>query len=196
MIKIELIQLAQPESIVLLFETLHLPVANTESFFVIQKLLETIFLPWKKIYTWNDSEKDLHALVRSKYLTKTILTNLNIIPLQERFKQWYNKTFKHNEGCNVPSFYKDDSLYCTCSHRPYKNINDKWILHTAINYIFDEFIHRSTETDMASPYDINYSIIYCLAITKLTTVIELDWTVEQLYQYKKFHHGKYTFLSY
>ncbi|CAF1348840.1 unnamed protein product [Rotaria sordida] len=187
-IQIELIQPEESKSIVLLFEITHLSSSNTTLFMEIQKLLNTIFRQSKRFFIWsNKNRKDLDVFTHDQYLPNKIFEILNIIELQEPFKQWYIRTFKHDKNCSVPSFYKTDAICCTCPHRPYKNINDKWSLEKAINYVFNEFICESNENDRNDLRDIDHSVCYCLAITKLSMIIELDWTIEQLYQYKKFH---------
>ena len=194
LIKIEFIQLEQLQSIVLIFQMLHLSPNNVKSFAMIQLLLKTIFHPWKKIYTWTYNKKDLYTLVRNQYLTRTMLKDLNIIPLQEPFKQWYNRTFKHHTNCRVPFEYQTDDSCCTCSYRPYKNSTAKWTINKAVNSIFNEFICHSNRNAMTHEYEFIDAIHYCLAITKLTMVIELDWTMEQLNQYNKLHQGRFTSL--
>ena len=97
---------------------------------------------------------------------------------------------KENENCNASSFYKNDSLCCACSNRPYKNINDQLRVDKTIHQAFKEFIHKPRENDMAWSHNINSSISCCLVITKLVMIVEVDWTVEYLYQYKKLHQGQ------
>ncbi|CAF4407035.1 unnamed protein product [Rotaria sp. Silwood2] len=189
-IQIELIQAAETKSTVLLFELPHLPASNTPLFKEIQKLLNTIFHQSKKFVIWsNKNRKDLDAFTLYEFLPKKIFEVSNIIELQESFKQWYNQTFKHDKHCSVPSYYKTDAVCCTCPYRPYKNMNDKWSLEKAINCVFNEFIVQSNQNNRNYLRDIHHSVCYCLAITKLSMIIELDWTIEQLYQYKKFHQG-------
>ncbi|CAF4179300.1 unnamed protein product, partial [Rotaria sordida] len=187
-IKIELVQVEQIESIVLYLEVLNLFLPDTPLFSIVQKLLKNIFLPGKKIFVWsNENKEDLQTLVQYKFLSESILNDTNIMELQAPFKQWYNKTFKHNTNCNVPSSDTEDSCCCTCPYRPYKNMNDKWALQKAINHVFNEFISKSYGSHINYLQNIIYSIHRCLAITKLSNVIELDWTMEQLHQFKKCH---------
>ena len=191
LIKIELIQLEKSISYVLLFQINNLPTINGELFYMIQALLKTLFLPTKKFYTWNVSTKDLNPFVRTRYLTRKILKNLNLISLQKPFKQWYNRTYKHGENCCVSSLdSEDDASYCVCPYRPYKLVDHQWALYKAIAYVFDESICTSNRTSKTLPNDFIDSASDCLAITKLAMVIELNWTKEQVYQYKKFHQGK------
>ncbi|CAF3720493.1 unnamed protein product [Rotaria sordida] len=188
LIKIELVQVEQVESIVLYLEVLNLFLLDTPLFLVVQKLLKNIFLPWKKIIIWsNENKEDLQALVQYKFLSESILNDTNIMELQAPFKQWYHKTFKHNVNCKVPSSDKEDSCCCTCPYRPYKNMNDKWALYKAINHVFNEFVSKSYGSHINYLQNIIYSVHRCLAVTKLSNVIELDWTMEQLHQFKKCH---------
>ncbi|CAF4049901.1 unnamed protein product [Rotaria sordida] len=88
------------------------------------------------------------------HLSCKTLDDIHIIELQQPFKQWYNRTFKHAENCSVPSFFKDDTLYCICPYRPYKNINDKWSLDNAIKYVFNEFLGQANRNYMSYLYNI------------------------------------------
>ncbi|CAF1545288.1 unnamed protein product, partial [Rotaria sordida] len=187
-IQIELVQTEQKESMVLYFELLHLPDPNTFLFVLIRALINIIFHTSKRILVWSQANKeDLQILVLYAYLSKSTLDETYIIVLQGPFKQWYIKTFKHHKNCNVPSFDLQDASCCICPYRPYKNFNDQWTLEKAIQYVFQEFIYPPNGNPIVYQ-QINISHVYCcLAITKLLMVVELDWTIEHLYQFKKFH---------
>lgn len=190
-IKIEFIQSEQLKSSIVFFELPHLPVDKTILSVMIKKLLQIIFLSSKKFYTWHNGKQDLKTLLCNEYLTELQLQQLNIIELHNPFKSWYNKTFKHNDNCPVPSVYKDDTPYCTCPYRPYKNINNNWTIDMATKCVFNEFIYRfRTTADRARQYNTSASASYCSAITKLAMVIELDWSIEQLCQFKTYHQRK------
>ncbi|CAF4597935.1 unnamed protein product, partial [Rotaria sp. Silwood2] len=188
LIKIELIQVEQKESIVLCFELLHLPFAGTPLFLIVGLLLNKIFHPSKRIFVWsNDNKEALQTFVLYKYLAKSTLGDTNIIILQLPFKQWYNKTFKHHEKCHVTSVINHDAYCCICPYRPYKNLNNQWALEKAINHVFQEFIRQPNGNYIDHRQNFIYSVYRCLAISKLLMVVELDWTLDQLHQFKKFH---------
>ncbi|CAF1508836.1 unnamed protein product [Adineta steineri] len=182
-IKIELIQVEQLKSIVLIFRVIDLFIENEELLSIMHVLLRSIFQPRNKFYTWNNNINDLCALVFTGYLAETIVKQIILIPLQYHFKEWYNRTFIHNENCNVPPSSQadnNDHSYCSCAHRPYKKNTAKWTITNALKYVFNE---NSTLV----PSKNNHTALSCLAITKLNMILELNWSEEQLYQYKKFH---------
>jgi hypothetical protein len=59
-----------------------------------------------------------------------------------------------------------------------------------IKYVFIEHIYESNKTTALARRINIAAASYCSDITKLAIAIELDWTIEQLYQYKKFHQSK------
>lgn len=190
-VAIELIRIDQLESTILLFELSLLPEQTTPLFYLIQLLLMNIFHPMKKCFIWNhDHWKSLQAFVHYAYLTKEMLERMNVIELQNYLKTWYNKRFKHHKHCYVSRWHEDDSPFCTCLYRPYKNVNDKWTISTAMIYIFNESIDEFHDNHIHVQQDVKYSVINCLAITKLSMIIELNWTLKQLQQYKNFHLGR------
>ncbi|CAF1034015.1 unnamed protein product [Rotaria magnacalcarata] len=190
LIAIELIRIDQLESTILLFELSLQPEQATPLFYLIQLLLMYIFHPKKKCCIWNnDHWKSLQAFVHCAYLTEEILERINVLELQNHFKIWYNKRFKHHKNCYVSRWYEEDSSFCTCPYRPYKHVNEKWTIYTAMIYIFNESIDEFHDTHIDTQQDIKNSIVNCLAITKLSMIIELNWTLKQLQQHKNFHHG-------
>ena len=183
LLKIELIQIDHPTSVILMFQPVCSSTISINIFLLIQALWHTMFVPHKQFYTWNLHARDLSAYLHNLTLaSKPMLDSLTIVPLQTPFRKWYNKTFPHAPPCPMFSIAANDSWHCLCSHRPYKSAEHQWTLHRAINCVFDEYIPRAT-----APPDLAESASLCLAITKLTTVIELDWSVEQLGRYKRFH---------
>lgn len=188
-IVIEFLDIGQVQNTVLLFEVLYLPPSTMAlTFFAIHILLKTIFDLSKKFIVWSDDNRnDLQVFSDYEYIPLSILENINIIELQGPFKQWYNQTFKHLEHCYVAPVYRHDALFCVCAHRPYKNRHDHWSLSKAIEYVFNEYITDTNGNEMNYPENINHLIRCCLTITKLTMVVELNWTAEQISQYKRFH---------
>ncbi|CAF1508597.1 unnamed protein product [Rotaria magnacalcarata] len=162
LIKIELKQIEELENFVLLFEMLHLPGQHEQSFSTIRILLNAIFLPQHKIFVWNHTTtNDLHALQHQQYLSSAIFNTMNIIEVQQTFKQWHDRRLKQTD--------------------------QQWTIESAINYLFMESIQRFNQATICPLYQMNYSVCYCLALSKLSMIIELDWTLEQVEQYKKFH---------
>ena len=195
-ITIEFIQVEHLNSLVLIFPMLQLPPANTSSSFMIQMLLKSIFVASKTFYVWTSGKEILQCFVDAQYLPQIYLYNLNITELNKTFKWWYNQTFKHNKKCPVfPSVDQSDSKRCTCLYRPYKDTSDNWKMDMALEFVFNEFIDTTNKdsTTTAIPLDVinrEAAANYCSALAKMAMVIELNWTSEQLYQYKRFHQGK------
>ena len=70
-----------------------------------------------------------------------------------------------------------DGPLCSCSYWPYKFLQDNWSLHMAVTYTFHE--HLSSEND---------HVHECLAITKLSTIIQEKWTRQQIEDWINEHH--------
>ncbi|CAF0800776.1 unnamed protein product [Adineta steineri] len=187
---IELIQVGELQSKILLFQINRLLSIHHGLRFDINTLLQNIFLPTNKIYTWNKNKKDLYPLIHISFFSKEIFNNLsNLIPLQKPFKQWYNKTFTHDNKCPCSSRFDNDNDYpcCICPYRPCKHIDEQWTLHRAINCVLNEFIPQEIKSITDHQDTITIYTHYCLATTKLAMIIELDWKAEQVYQYNKYH---------
>ena len=119
-INIEFIQPQELKSTIILFKMSSLPSISIEYLASsIKTLLSAIFSPSKTIYIWNDIKLVLQMFIYHFGSTELKIEDLNIVQLQEPFKCWYNKIFKHKETCPVPSFDITDSDSCTCFHRPY-----------------------------------------------------------------------------
>ncbi len=99
----------------------------------VQQIVDTIFHPSKTFSSWGDGENQLFQSIP--------ITSLNFINVQDRFKDWYNNTYEHDENCYMTSFNDiADHPDCTCIHRPYKNSEEKWSLQKAIAIIFNAFL--------------------------------------------------------
>ena len=98
--------------------------------------------------------------------------------IQQEFKRWYNQTFIHQICCQHYLQYDDiDGPFCSCTYRPYKYVSAQWSLLKAVAYTFNEYL-----------YDHTFDITKCLAITKLADVIEQQWTIQQVQEYKMKYH--------
>lgn len=191
-IKIELLEVEKAESLILYLEILYLPSQATPLFSMLQILIKNIFLPCNKFYVWSKQNKqDLKALVFHQLLSSQTFHDITIIELQQSFKQWYNQAFKHNENCKVPSWYTNDSILCTCLYRPFHQLEDEWTLEMAMNYVFHETLINSNRVHIEDAYQkINNSVGHVLALTKLSMAVELNWTIEHINKYMRFHEGK------
>lgn len=193
-IAIQFLTVQQINSTVITFDLMNRPEHTSYLFTIIKSLLLHIFQPNKRCFIWNVQQNhDLYTLVDYHYISRFILESIQIIQLEPLFKYWYNKTYPHDQHCFVPMKYIDDSICCICPHRPYKNINDEWTLLRALYYTFNEFICTIDDHSEKIPSAIQFSASYCSILTKLAMVIELDWTIEQLNQFKKYHERKLQF---
>ncbi len=190
-ITIEFRKIDQDKSVVLVVDLLNLPEENTYLFAIIKFLLLHIFKQDKRTFVWNDRQwNDLGVLVDHQYLPRILLECIQIIRLEPLFKHWYNKIFPHNDNCFVRPTYIQDSMYCTCPQRPYKQAHDEWTLLKALAYTFNEFSYTVDEDTVGIPRTIQFSVSCCMMITKLSLGVELDWTSEQLWQFKQMHPCK------
>ncbi|CAF1632887.1 unnamed protein product [Rotaria magnacalcarata] len=187
-IAIEFLRIEETSTISVIFDLLHRPLQTSPIFFIIHCLLLHIFKPEKRCFIWNDDQKqDLYALVSHQYLSRFILESMNIIQLQQPFERWYNKTIPHNKDCFVPTTSTNDFNYWICSYCSYKRMSEAWSLPRALHYTFNEFIYTTDEEFVNIPADIQYSVICCMILTKLSVAIQLNWTLEQLDQCKRMH---------
>ncbi|CAF1504663.1 unnamed protein product [Rotaria magnacalcarata] len=107
------------------------------------------------------------------------LQTVRLIDIRQDFKLWYNATFIHSTNCGqIIDFIVIDGPLCSCSHRPYKSSTGTWSLWKAIAYTFDENLYKT-----------NSNIHECLAITKISKVIEEKWTRQQTLDYINLHHA-------
>ena len=189
LIAIEFIQEKPMPSIVLIFDFFYKPDETTLLFAMIEFLLVHIFKPEKHCFVWDGEQKqDLDAFVEHHYLSRTILESMKFIPLQQLFKEWYNRTFPHNRDCFVSTNYIHDSIYCICPHRPYRDMYDKWHPLKALFYVFHEYVHTINEQYVRIPRDIQYSVTCCMIMTKLSMAIGLNWTSDQLHEFNSLRH--------
>ena len=135
--------------------------SSTHHYFYTQNIIRIDFPSNQKFYTWHMTPSDLNCFVRSQYITRDVLYHLNIHCLQEPFRYWYNKTVQHEYTCPRTAFH------------PRMTVNQ------AISYVFNENLCPANRaTHIPRNDDIICMVNHCLAITKLSMIIELDWTME------------------
>jgi hypothetical protein len=215
-IQVEFIDNNDQESIVLLFEMVHLPEPRTHHFRFIQKLFATILKPSNEILTWSDVKKELLDFVPYNLFSIDQVNSMNASDMQGDFKDWYNERFPHHEDCDGFSPFghvQDDHPYCTCKHRPYKSTNDKWGLQMAIATTFGEFLDKKFRKSRwsagldprldlqqqqqhyskqrSNQNRVKYAVHDCLSVTKLAMVIQNEWSREELDQYNQHQHHQH-----
>ncbi|CAF3363432.1 unnamed protein product [Rotaria socialis] len=180
LIIIELREIEENENCILTFEMLHLPIPYTYLWTMIQKLLKTIFRSQNKFFIWNNNNNrnDLCVLIDHHYLSPDAFYEINMFELQNSSKHWHHRRHEHNE------YYSSKSSY-----HPYKQNGDEWTIEKAINYLFHESIIKFNKNMHNPLYYMNHYVCYCLALTKVSLIIELDWTWEQMAQFKKFYQN-------
>jgi hypothetical protein len=150
-------------STIILVECWYLPEPHLRLFKQISRLFLSIFEPTKEIQGWGDLSIALKPFVRFNLFSMSNIQHTHFSDVQQLFREWYNEIFPHSEGCcpsEVPILGLDficlhptdselnlssvteqyDYLSCICSHRPYKNPNDNWSLHVAMQVTFQEFL--------------------------------------------------------
>jgi hypothetical protein len=150
-------------STIMLVECWHLPEPHSYLFNQISRLFLSILEPTKEIQGWGDSSIALKPFVRFNLFSMSNIQHTHFSDVQQLFRKWYNEIFPHSEGCcpsavsilgenfiylhptdsdlNLSSAAEQyDYLSCSCSHRPYKNPNDNWSLHVAMQVTFQEFL--------------------------------------------------------
>ena len=131
-----------------------------------------------------ESQSIIAEITISKYhnFGRKNLYEIRFVNRQQAFKTWYNTTFRHNDNCGqILHFLEIDGPLCTCSHRPYKSSTDNWSLWMAIAFTFHENINKR-----------NDDFRQCLAITKLSMVIQENWNHQTVQNYIKEHHSDQT----
>ncbi len=175
-IHIELIQ--QMQTTIILLDYFNENDMETPFFDTLCHLFSIIFNSSNEIQTWGNLIDKLKPFIPYKIYTINQMKQCQSTDIQKEFKRWYNKTFIHHIQCQQYLKYDNmDGQFCSCSHRPYKSISDNWSLLKAIAYTFDEYLYNNT-----------FDITKCLAITKLADVIQQEWTIEQVEDYKKKYH--------
>ena len=185
------IEFIRSKPIVVLFEMCHLSKQQAFLSSLVRILIRTILMSSKTIFAWGDPIEELAHFARYGFFSYEHLVPLNVVDVQDAFKQWYNRTFHHRCGLEPDA---DDHPTCTCCHRPVKDLQHRWSLQKAIAFTFGEFLDKSrtlshwsrflsstnstrallVEKTSRSMVDnmILYAVDDCLAVTKLKWVIE------------------------
>ncbi|CAF1484883.1 unnamed protein product [Adineta steineri] len=125
-----------------------LPLKTSIIYPFIQKLFDVIFHPSNIFLTWGNEDNEMLKFQEYEFVNSLPLTSLHIINVQQKFKNWYNNTYKHGNDCPTIAVYYnnnniDDSPHCTCIYRPYKNPDNSWSLQMAISTIYNQFLDKS-----------------------------------------------------
>lgn len=172
---IEIVQSASSQSIILIFRTSTFNKLTFQPWMHIKLLLEKIFRPTAYVQTWNSNQRDLLPLLTCHLLTEDHLKQIRIIDLEKRFQCYFRRTFP-------------DELFPSI-----------WPLELAISTTFNECMslnqaqYEQIKQNSVNPLTFDpfvYRILDCLAMTKLSTAIFLEWDAEQLLQYRKYHDSK------
>lgn len=204
------IEFHETESIVLIVQVCHLPPAGSSLLWMMQALFKAILTSHNKFYGWGDVKLELMDFVSCGLFSCELIDQISdSIDVQKQFKGWYNQTFTHD--CGLPSSVVNDHASCTCLHRPMKKQNEPWSLQRAVAYTFGEFLDKTrTKSRWAQPLNhadgirrsdiikkqrksffdqlLLYAIDDCLSVTKLSMVIESEWSKEQLRQFNIEQH--------
>ena len=83
--------------------------------------LAAIIFHWSNIIqTWGDIRSDLLEYQEYDFPFHEVLYRVRMVNIQEDFKRWYNRTFRHDTNCDQTLVSHDlDGSLCSCSHRPY-----------------------------------------------------------------------------
>ena len=148
----------------------------------IEQLFAIILDSSNLIQAWGDIDSTLYDWYDHDFFGRKNLYEIRFVNRQQAFKTWYNTTFRHNDNCGqILHFLEIDGPLCTCSHRPYKSSTDNWSLWMAIAFTFHENINKR-----------NDDFRQCLAITKLSMVIQENWNHQTVQNYIKEHHSDQT----
>ena len=175
-IHIELVQ--QTHTILILIDSFDDKDTRTPFCDTLCQLFSIIFHPSNTVQTWGSLTAILKPFLPYEIFTISQIKQCRSSNTRQEFKSWYNKTFIHHRHCHQYLNYDNiDGPSCSCSHRPYKTFSARWSLIKAIAYTFNEYLYSHT-----------YDITKCLAITKLADVIQHQWTIQQVEDYKKKYH--------
>ena len=198
------------ESLVVVVQVCHLPPVGSSLLWMMQALFKTILTSSNKFYAWGNVKLELADFVPCGLFSCQLLDQISdSTDVQKQFKGWYNRTFTHE--CGLPSSVVNDHAVCTCPHRPMKQQNEPWSLQRTVAWTFSEFLdktrtksrwaqvvnhqHGIRRSDLVTQqrksfFDhlVLYAIDDCLSVTKLSMVIESEWSKTQLRQYNQQQH--------
>ena len=155
------IECVSQTSTIILIECWHLPKPHSRTFSQISLLFRSIFKSSNEIQGWGDLSIALKPFVKFNLFSLSNIQDTHFADVQQSFREWYNRNFPHSEGCrpsegsldgeefiylhptdsdrNLSSLTEQyDYLPCSCSHRPYKNPDDNWSLHAAVQATFQK----------------------------------------------------------
>lgn len=154
LISIELRKPQRSDTIIIVLEVFRLPSPNTFLFNEIKQLINKIFVPEKEIFIWNVVNKvHLYTLIEKQYLPRSTLDKLNIIEMEYHFKKWNRRRLNSSAS---------------------KKLKGTWPIEMAINHVFNESIAKFNTDTTCTCQLIKRSSLYCLALSKLCTVVELN----------------------
>lgn len=188
LVQIEFIQTADinEDSIIVLVELNRLPWFQSKLFHLFQRLFCSIFYPENRIFTWDNQKKHVEQLISYQLFNIDQLNHVDWIDLQVDFKFWYNRRYKHDRSCQDQT-NDDDHPQCTCEHRPYKWIHQRWSLQLAVAHVFGEHLDKTyrknnwhlgvdprwpTLIEHERKNMIKYAVNECLSVTKLKMFME------------------------
>ncbi len=102
------------------------------------------------------------------------LHQINAIDIQRDFKKWYNQTFPHMCGLRQFREFLDKS-----------RIKSNWGQCLSLIGNVHQYAMVNKKMKQTRAHLINYATNDCLAVTKLTMVVELNWTKEQLQRFNQ-----------
>ena len=186
------IELIGTPSIVLLFETCHLPGPSSVLFWLMKSLLKIIFNSSNSLYSWGDAKQELKDFIQYGLFSLETILRINNIDVQKRFKIWHHN---HVQFDFSPSSLHQMPIIDKYSQKSIKDVNHKWSLQMAVAYVFDEFLDkRHTKSHWARLLDVNsiekqsvvnaqekktihkmiqYAVNDCLSVTNLVHVLYL-----------------------
>lgn len=169
-----------------IFEMCQLPSPNTLVYPRMKQLLKAIFHRSKTFLVWGNGRMALSSFRIYPLFHSIPLACLHFINVQDRFKEWYNHTYPHGQECSMAKLnHSGEDPVCTCSHRPYKNSNNRWSLQLAISMIHQQFLDKSlTRNNWSQGLDvrlymnfkdneINYNVKSCLSAAQERTRFKL-----------------------
>lgn len=195
------IEFIHDESVVLLVEMNHLPHEKSSLFWQIKALFKVIFDSKNKIFSWGNIKDELSKFTLFHLFESNAIDKIQNIDVQVNFKTWhqYHVEWVRQHLSSLSSSVSSPIIneLETWSNRGIKEKNFTWALQKAIALVFVEFHDKSNRNknwgrclDLKNSYIpwsktpeekadvdamIKYAIDDCLAVTKLVTVLDLDW---------------------
>ena len=126
-------------SLVMLVEMCHLPHINTSQFALIKQLFNNIFTSNKTNYIWGTSDELIH-FIKFKLFSREQLESATSINLQQHFKLYWHKKFKHYRRSSTAT----DTLEfdCKCEQCIGKNLSEPWSLQDSTAHLLNEYLPK------------------------------------------------------